>query len=388
MALSSPNFLKFLEILIEPFEDLQLCIEGLRDGTSIVDAAGVWLDVIGDLVGLPRPHREQPYGTIFAFKALETDVDDPYKGFYDSGGPTGGYFQTTIGTPYIADPTENIDDEDYRRQLKAKGLANQTSGTVQDIYNYLVSGYQQEDPTITTEVGAVLVTVENDQILTQGERYVISERGPVAAGIGINIENWPSEHMPFHLGMNDPTKWTIDEDTVDSEFSKILTMSGTDDWAWVDIQDWAGATAAEAAYGTWTFWINKAASSATRFLVIADEPERFSDANQDGYLINIPATEEISISRVTSGATATLMQTAAATATAATWEKYTITRTAAGIFSVYLNDVLVTAVIGTNPVTDNTHTTSQYVVIDPDQGDDFGLSVFDTDVILTNWEPL
>jgi len=51
------------------------------------------------------------------------------------------------------------------------------------------------------------------------------------------------------------------------------------------------------------------------------------------------------------------------------WYKFKITRSAIGEFTVYVDDVLVTAASGSNPVTDANHTASQYLIVDMDNLD-------------------
>jgi hypothetical protein len=121
-------------------------------------------------------------------------------------------------------------------------------------------------------------------------------------------------------------------------------------------------TPTEAAYGEWNFWINKADASNLVVPIIGDGSATGS------YQVGFNADESISLTETGVGV---LWSTAAAYFTAATWYNFKITRSNAGVFTAYLNDVLidVTGGSGTNPVTDNTTTTSTYLTFDIDAGD-------------------
>ena len=78
---SSTNWQKLFTAIAERFDNQLDVIESLRDYRGLETAEGVWLDIIGDILGCPRPNAEQPYSTIFAFKDAEEDLDDSFKGF-------------------------------------------------------------------------------------------------------------------------------------------------------------------------------------------------------------------------------------------------------------------------------------------------------------------
>lgn len=94
----SPNLLALLEAVFDRIDNIEEIFESLRDERDIDNSEGVWLDIVGDIVGLERPHFEQDYSTIFAFKGDEDDVDDPFKGFADYGSTivTNGNFVGSI----------------------------------------------------------------------------------------------------------------------------------------------------------------------------------------------------------------------------------------------------------------------------------------------------
>lgn len=117
------------------------------------------------------------------------------------------------------------------------------------------------------------------------------------------------------------------------------------------------------AYGTWEFWMAKGgAAMVPRVYFIAN-----TAAGATGYhLYSNGAANNIILYETGVGAKFT---SANDTIVPGVWNLYKITRGAAGEFTVYLNGVAVVASTGTNPVTDNTTTTSEYMVFDFDAGD-------------------
>lgn len=130
----------------------------------------------------------------------------------------------------------------------------------------------------------------------------------------------------------------------------------------------------EAAYGKWEFWLYKGADgNHFNIQLIGDMIGGYEGSGQDGYNFYISATEDIVITRSDNGSRATYpMYTSASYVLNTTWYKFTITRTSAGIFTVWMNDILidVSGGGGTNPsAADTTHTTANYICLDLDAGD-------------------
>lgn len=139
----------------------------------------------------------------------------------------------------------------------------------------------------------------------------------------------------------------------------------------------------ETAYGEWEFDISKAADGNLSYIHFIQES---SSITGNGYRLQFKSDEKIELDLITNGIYDTdLFVTAASYIAINTWYRIKITRTEAGVFTVYIkggafgdNYVLVdvTGGSGTNPVTDNTYTTSKYAVLDLDTGDRFkGLKI-------------
>jgi len=97
-----------------------------------------------------------------------------------------------------------------------------------------------------------------------------------------------------------------------------------------------------------------------------------------GYLFHVSNTEYYRMLRVDNGAAPVLHQTPVSYISNSTWYGTDIERTLAGQFTVDIKGgsfgntwtlVNVTGGSGTNPVTDNTYTTSEYYVLDLNVGD-------------------
>ena len=102
---NSTHLKNLLRVLFDSLDNIGDIFESLRDERGLTSAAGVWLDNVGAIIGLERPYQEQDYGTIFAFKDAEDDIDDPYKGFlgYGSELVTNGTFDTDL-SGWTVDP--------------------------------------------------------------------------------------------------------------------------------------------------------------------------------------------------------------------------------------------------------------------------------------------
>jgi len=130
------------------------------------------------------------------------------------------------------------------------------------------------------------------------------------------------------------------------------------------------ATQSEQAYGTWIFDIYKGGDENVNFINFISNS---TTPIPSRYVLYFSGTESIVlVSNVTQ-----LFQTATSYITIDTWYRMKITRTTAGVFTVYIRGgafgddswTTVVADSGTNPVTDNTYTTSAYTVLDLDAGD-------------------
>lgn len=108
----------------------------------------------------------------------------------------------------------------------------------------------------------------------------------------------------------------------------------------------------------------------------------------NGYEISIHSNESIYLNKITAGGISNLIVSSVSYLSINTWYKLKLERTKAGIFSFYIKGgsfgnawtLIDSSVFGTNPVTDNTHTTSKYCVFDLDANDRIGNFTIDNGV--------
>ena len=130
------------------------------------------------------------------------------------------------------------------------------------------------------------------------------------------------------------------------------------------------------AYGTFEWDFNKGGADNDILINFIDNTGGTLD-NYLGYAFRFYNDESILLNKVGIGWRSTLLRTAASYITINTDYRIKITRSLAGVFTVYIKggtfgwDTWTTVVAdsGTNPVTDNTYTTSNYLVADIDSGD-------------------
>lgn len=134
-----------------------------------------------------------------------------------------------------------------------------------------------------------------------------------------------------------------------------------------------GYNSSQAAYGTCDFWVNHANNSTTEIIFSASVPLSSSNASQNGYEYVIGSGETMLLRRITAGAYSNRF-ISNETLTYGEWTRLKITRDIANSFSMYMDNQLLTAATGSNPTTDSTHTTAEYIVLDLDTNDMIALS--------------
>jgi hypothetical protein len=183
-----PNIRALLTDIFARVEDSNDILDDLLNLRDIDTATGVWLDILGDIVGIERPEKEISADFIFAFKQNPADPDDPDKAFYNpSGTPTGGYYQSFEG---LKDPSGDLMiDSEYRKLVKAKAIGNHVIGNIEDITRFILEGFGVSSHVTDDNPGEIEVELVSG--LTQGERRSVEEYAPRAAGVNITIVNWP-----------------------------------------------------------------------------------------------------------------------------------------------------------------------------------------------------
>ncbi|MBV6340978.1 DUF2612 domain-containing protein [Candidatus Magnetobacterium casense] len=149
----SPNITALVAILSDALQDTNDVETFILSHTGIDTAEGEQLDLLGQLIGVYRPPRQEEW--VFTLCHLgETDDLWNHHGFFDDSDPTvdlGGYVTTTRGLDSISDPG-NMSDADYRKLIRQKAASYRKKMTQEILFNYLIeSGARCKiDDTTTT----------------------------------------------------------------------------------------------------------------------------------------------------------------------------------------------------------------------------------------------
>lgn len=177
----SPRVRDLILEFTREFCSLQVACEQLETRLDVELSEGVQLDLIGEIVGAPRPRTMQASDEdTFVFD--DPDGTGPWGGLGLgwSGvgrGEIGGRFVGLSGLLVGAMP-----DADYRVLIRARIFTNAAKGTVDDLVgflNFAIGG--QGNNVINEVVGEVTLVVGRN--LSPTELAIVELMAPVAAGI-------------------------------------------------------------------------------------------------------------------------------------------------------------------------------------------------------------
>lgn len=181
----SVNIINLIKAMIARLEDGDSLLADLATLRWISTAEGVWLDEVGEIIGIERFYELRTEG-IFTYKSSYPGTDDPSKGYSSlPGPPLGGRYMSEDGL--FLDT--KIDDDEYRKWIYVKAFVTGKGGTYNDIFKYIQLAFEQDAH--VTLGGTRKVHVELTASLTQGARLQLVKYAPVSAGISIEIINWP-----------------------------------------------------------------------------------------------------------------------------------------------------------------------------------------------------
>lgn len=152
-----PNFAATVGIAVEPFCGLQSMETTAITATTIETARGVQLDWIGQWVGISRRVPTPISGVYFSWN---TTVAEGW-----NSGVWKGEFDPTTGLT-------DLPDADYRVLIKAKILANNSSGSIPEIYAILDAAFP-----------GVVIDVIDNQDMTMEVLYTIADFTPIKEAI-------------------------------------------------------------------------------------------------------------------------------------------------------------------------------------------------------------
>lgn len=167
-------------------------LEQLQTRLDIDQSSGVQLDLIGEIVGQPRPKILTTIeGEIFGFDELvRTDPGFPSGSDPDDFGwsgvgrsDRGGRFQGVDGAVFEG----TMLDLDYRSLLRGRIYSNRANVTVDSIGEFLIAALGSRGHSVknnTPDVGSiVLVTAKPVSII---QKQILTSLAPVAAGVMID----------------------------------------------------------------------------------------------------------------------------------------------------------------------------------------------------------
>lgn len=152
-----PNFLATVGIAVDPFVALQSMGAAAILATTIDNARGVQLDWIGQWVGITRRVLVPITGVYFSWNTTVAEGwnSGVWKGKFD---PSGGISE--------------LPDNDYRVLIKAKIKANNSSGTIPEIYDILDAAFP-----------GIAIDVIDNQDMTMEVLYTIADFTPIKEAI-------------------------------------------------------------------------------------------------------------------------------------------------------------------------------------------------------------
>lgn len=173
---------------------------------------------------------------------------------------------------------------------------------------------------------------------------------------GVTGQQIGGNASPFRAG--DATgRWAVETDTIDGRTTKAMTCktAGLMRVPWSFLHQ---ATPTEAAFGTFDWYARKADASVMDVNIIAT----VSTGITTGYGVKWAADESVVLTEYGVGNVV-----GGGTASHSVWHRFRVTRSLAGLFTLYIDG----AAIGTG--TDTTVTTATHLVIDMDAGDKIAL---------------
>jgi len=142
-----PTLISLVTVLADPMQDTFDVCEFILDHSSIDTAEGEQLELLGELIGVPRPPAQEEHRNLFALCRLgEFEEDDGRSGFFDDSDAAagqsidlGGYFQTQTGLESQTNPGAEMSDADYRYLIRQKAEIYRSKMTKQKLFEYLIT---------------------------------------------------------------------------------------------------------------------------------------------------------------------------------------------------------------------------------------------------------
>lgn len=182
----SPDILGLVELLSSPLNDTKEALEYVLSNEGIDGSEGVFLDFLGELIGVRRPPaQEADVFTLCSPEDAALDVDNRY-GLAPVDLSSGGYLTGIDGVLSKSDPGSYATDAEYRPLIRSKAAAFRKKATRAVLYDYLVAfGIRAK---ITEDARTAELEPSNYGDLNYWVRNYIETRGFKPAGIQIKFK--------------------------------------------------------------------------------------------------------------------------------------------------------------------------------------------------------
>jgi hypothetical protein len=181
-----PNWEAFITCVADFFADYLAAVVALQTETWRGTAQGVWLDRVGEIVGVTRPMEEE---TKRVFRCRGDD-DPDYDENHGFGSPTddtiGGLLWGPNGIPSLTKDVAS--DETFTYFIDAKVAATNSDASIPGLAKYIKAAFDV-DCTITVPAVRQIHCALLDSVDLRQHRF-IEHFAPNVAGTLFQITNW------------------------------------------------------------------------------------------------------------------------------------------------------------------------------------------------------
>ena len=170
----SPNYIEVIRLLAEDFDDTSDIYDYIAKNINVMNARGVWLDLIGDIVGVSR--------------VFEKEIQPVFFGFADQPNTTGFGQARFKETEDKTTASSVLNDDDYRVVIIAKIARNY--GDVSEIgVATSVLNMTQADNVLVYQDGSATFSVYVIGLISDNIKSIITGTDliPRAAGVKVNL---------------------------------------------------------------------------------------------------------------------------------------------------------------------------------------------------------
>lgn len=170
----SPNYIEVIRLLAEDFDEASDIYDYIAKNINVLNARGVWLDLIGDIVGVSR--------------VFEKEIQSVFFGFYDQPNTT-GFEQSRFREPDDKTTASSVlNDDDYRVVIIGKIARNY--GDVSEVgVATSVLNMTQADNVLVYQSGPATFSVYVIGLISDNIKSILTGTDiiPLAAGVKMNL---------------------------------------------------------------------------------------------------------------------------------------------------------------------------------------------------------